>query len=127
MLNSLSLTQLVEITKGRLIQGDEHRSIEQISIDSRQVFNPSKTLFIALQGAKAKGETFIPSLIELGVEVFLVPLESAEKLAASFESQAFLAVPDTRKALQEIAKYTREQFKSPVVGITGSNGKTIVK
>jgi alanine racemase len=127
MLNSLSLSQLVEITKGKLIQGDESRMIEQISIDSRQILNPAKTLFVALQGSKAKGESFIPSLIEVGVEVFLVPTESGEKLAASFGSQAFLAVSDTRLALQQIAKYIREQFKSPVVGITGSNGKTIVK
>lgn len=127
MLGSLSINQLVNITKGKLINGVENQLIGQISIDSRQIYNPSKTLFVALQGAKARGETFISALVELGVEAYLVPIESAEKLAETFKEAAFIGVDDTRKALQEIAKYTREQFKSPVVGITGSNGKTIVK
>jgi len=127
MLDYLSVDQLVKITGGKLINSGKNLWIDQISIDSRQIYNPSKTLFVALQGAKAKGESFIPALVELGIEVYLVPIEAVEKLAETFEKKSFIGVPDTRKALQQIAKYTREQFKAPVVGITGSNGKTIVK
>lgn len=127
MLEYLSVDQLVKITGGKLINSSKNLWIDQISIDSRQIYNPSKTLFVALQGAKAKGESFIPALVELGIEVYLVPIEAVEKLAETFEKKSFIGVPDTRKALQQIAKFTREQFKAPVVGITGSNGKTIVK
>ena len=120
MLEYLSVDQLVKITGGKLINSSKNLWIDQISIDSRQIYNPSKTLFVALQGAKAKGESFIPALVELGIEVYLVPIEAVEKLAETFEKKSFIGVPDTRKALQQIAKFTREQFKAPVVGITGT-------
>jgi alanine racemase len=127
MFCNLSTNKLVKITDGKLINSAANRVIEQISIDSRQIYSPAKTLFVALQGAKAKGESFIPALIELGVNVFLVPMESGALLEKNYPAQVFLLVSDTRKALQQIAKYTRDQFKAPLVGITGSNGKTIVK
>jgi alanine racemase len=127
MLGNLSLSQLVNITKGKLINGGKNQLINQISIDSRQIYNPSNTLFVALQGAKAKGETFIADLVEMGVEVFLVSFEGSDKLAEIFKDAVFIGVHDTKVALQQIAKYIREQFDKPVVSITGSNGKTIVK
>jgi alanine racemase len=127
MLDYLSVDQLVKITGGKLVNSGKNLWIDQISIDSRQIYNPGKTLFVALQGAKAKGESFIPALVESGVEVYLVPIGALAKLAETFEKASFIGVPDTRKALQQIAKYMREQFNAPVVGITGSNGKTIVK
>lgn len=127
MFGNISMDKLVKITNGKLANNGDNRVVEQISIDSRQIYSPEKTLFVALQGAKAKGESFIPALIELGVNIFLVPMESGVELEKNYPAQVFLLVPDTRKALQLIAKHTREQFKAPLVGITGSNGKTIVK
>lgn len=127
MLQPLTLNQLIAVTDGLLLSGDGESSISQISIDSRQIFNPGNTLFVALQGAKSKGEDFIPSLIELDVSCYLIHHTEQDQLSSYFVNAAFIAVVDTKVALQRIAKYTREQFHKPVISITGSNGKTIVK
>ena len=127
MVQPLTLNQLVAITDGLRLSGDGESSISQISIDSRQIFNPRNTLFVALQGAKSKGELFIPSLIELDVSCYLIHHTEQDQLSSYLVNAAFIAVVDTKLALQRIAKYTREQFHKPVISITGSNGKTIVK
>ena len=102
------------------------QGISQISIDSRQVLHPEQTLFVALKGAKADGINFVDSLIEAGVRCFLVAKNAA--LPASWlEKACFIPVSDTRAALQSLASFQRGEFTKPIVGITGSNGKTIVK
>lgn len=126
MLRALSIDQIAEITRGELIQNEHTQKISQIAIDSRQVSNPEKTLFISLVGAKAKGQDFIPALIDLGVRNFIVHRRNSLKSELLAKAN-FVLVDDTRKALQEIARYQRSYFEKPVVSITGSNGKTIVK
>jgi len=100
--------------------------ITQISIDSRQLLHPEQTLFVALKGAKADGISFVDSLIEAGVLCFLVDINAAVH-ASWLEKACFIPVSDTRAALQSLASYQRGDFVKPIVGITGSNGKTIVK
>ena len=100
--------------------------ITQISIDSRQLLHPEQTLFVALKGAKADGISFVDSLIEAGVLCFLVDINAAVH-ASWLEKACFIPVSDTRAALQSLASYQRGEFVKPIVGITGSNGKTIVK
>ena len=126
MLAQFTTSQLVEITGG-IAQGKTLGAwISQISIDSRQPIHPNQTLFVALRGAKADGAAFIPQLITEGVAAFLVHEDF--EISAENESQAFfIKVRDTRKALQKLAAFQRALFTKPVVGITGSNGKTIIK
>lgn len=126
MLSLLSIIQLEEITGGKT-QGREFSGlISQISIDSRQILQPESTLFVALRGAKADGADFIPTLIEEGIRCFLV--HEDWKIDSAIKGKAtFIEVKHTRDALQAIAAFQRNQFTKPVVGITGSNGKTIVK
>lgn len=126
MLSSLSITQLEELTGGKA-QGKEFSGlITQISIDSRQIIQAEQCLFVALRGVKADGADFIPSLIQAGLHVFLIHQDSTidPELA---KSATFIPVISTRIALQAIALFQRSLFIKPVVGITGSNGKTIVK
>ncbi|MDO8966486.1 bifunctional UDP-N-acetylmuramoyl-tripeptide:D-alanyl-D-alanine ligase/alanine racemase [Algoriphagus sp.] len=126
MLSSLSITQLEELTGGKA-QGKEFSGlITQISIDSRQIIQPDQCLFVALRGVKADGADFIPTLIQAGLRVFLVHQDRTidPELA---KNATFIPVKNTRNALQAIASFQRSQFIKPVVGITGSNGKTIVK
>lgn len=126
MLSPLSTAQLQEITGGKA-QGKEHPAlVTQISIDSRQIIHPDLTLFVALRGAKADGADFIPSLISEGIRIFLVH-EDWEIPGEFLDLAAFISVKNTRDALQSIAAFQRRQFAKPVIGITGSNGKTIVK
>jgi alanine racemase len=124
MFQGISQKQLSEITEGSILNGNEELVISQIAIDSRQILHPEKTLFVALRGAKADGSAFIPQLVKLGVRTFLV---HADFEVNGYAEICFIKVPDTRRALQLLAKYQRSLFTNPVVSITGSNGKTIVK
>ncbi|PZX58325.1 UDP-N-acetylmuramoyl-tripeptide--D-alanyl-D-alanine ligase [Algoriphagus ratkowskyi] len=124
MFQEISQKQIVELTKGSVLNRHDELMISQLAIDSRQILHPSKTLFVALRGAKADGADFIPQLVKLGVQTFLVHDDFDESTALDV---CFIKVADTRRALQLLAKYQRSLFTNPVVSITGSNGKTIVK
>lgn len=126
MLSPLSATQLKEITGGKALGKGYEALITQISIDSRQILHPEQTLFVALRGAKADGADFIPALIKEGIRIFLVH-EDWKVSPELLEVASFVVVKNTRLALQSIAGFQRSQFAKPVVSITGSNGKTIVK
>ncbi|MDF2156467.1 bifunctional UDP-N-acetylmuramoyl-tripeptide:D-alanyl-D-alanine ligase/alanine racemase [Algoriphagus sp. CAU 1675] len=126
MIQDLSLKKITEIIEGKLLRNQEELVVSQFSIDSRQILNPVTTLFFALKGAKANGESFIPALVQLGVRAFVVS-ESYDTPEKPVSGLSFIQVKDPRRALQKLARYQREQFKNPVLGITGSNGKTIVK
>jgi len=126
MLAILTRTLIEQITGATGLGKDPGQAIAQISIDSRQVLHPEQTLFVALKGAKADGISFIPELLEVGVAYFLVDVQASIP-SSWLEKGYFIQVKDTRVALQSLASYQRAQFAKPVVGITGSNGKTIVK
>ncbi len=96
--------------------------IRQIITDSRQIRNAPSCLFVALKGPWRDGHDFVIDAFEKGVRQFLVEKLPDERLDAGF-----YVVPSTVNALQQIAAYNRQLFDYPVIGITGSNGKTIVK
>lgn len=98
--------------------------IDYLLTDSRRVIFPSVTLFFALQSERRNGEDFIEELYKAGVRSFV----AAHIIDHSLYPEAnFLQVEDPLRALQKLAAYHRKQFQIPVIGITGSNGKTIVK
>ena len=98
--------------------------IRYLQTDSRRIFSPSETLFFALAGPRRSGEDYIQELSKRGVKAFVVQ----ENYSAEVISEiVLLRVPDVRKALQVLAAFHRSLFNIPVIGITGSNGKTIVK
>ena len=100
-------------------------SISQLVTDSRKVVIPHETLFFALPGLRRQGTDFIEDLYHKGVRSFVVPDTFVPTLLA--EDVFYFAVPDVVRALQQIAAWHRKQFNYPVIGITGSNGKTVVK
>lgn len=98
-------------------------AIDNVSIDSRSLQNNEGTLFFALSGQNRDGHSFIPELIDKGVRNFVVStIPDGTKGKANF----FVAA-NTLKALQDFGAWYRQQFSFPVISITGSNGKTIVK
>ncbi len=102
---------------------NERATIDNFSIDSRSLQNNAQTLFFAISGPNNDGHQFISQLISSGVQNFVV-----SKIPAELKDKAnFLVVPDTIAALQKMAAAHRMQFDFPIIGITGSNGKTIVK
>ena len=104
---------------------DENAEIEFLAFDSRNILIPQKTLFFAITTAKDDGHHYIQELWKLGVRNFIITQPLA--VFSHFSDTNFLQVTNAVDALQKIAAFHREQFDYPVVGITGSNGKTIVK
>ena len=106
---------------GTTVHGDGFDPlIEHLVIDSRKPLPEHGALFIALPGDRHDGHHYLPALVERGLQCAVVDRPAPGVPLA-------LQVPDTRDALQRIAAWHRAQHQLPVVGITGSNGKTVVK
>ena len=113
--------------------GLQNLDIRHLLTDSRQLgAEPEATLFFALKTEKNDGARYIPELIERGVRTFVIESQTPESgihlpLQEELEGALFLLVEDTLTALQQLAAYKRSLYHGPVIGITGSNGKTVVK
>ncbi len=92
--------------------------------DSRSLSFPEETIFFAIKTKHGDGHNYVKELYHRGVRNFIV--NSIEKLQ-ELDKANFIIVEDSLKALQTLAAYHRSRFDIPVVGITGSDGKTIVK
>ncbi len=106
------------------ISGQGNSIIQYLVTDSRNIVDPAKSIFFAIKGPRRTGINFISDVYQQGVRAFVIdePIQTN-----TFAEAVFFTVPDTVKALQTIAKQHRAKFNIPVIGITGSNGKTIVK
>ncbi|WP_339925562.1 bifunctional UDP-N-acetylmuramoyl-tripeptide:D-alanyl-D-alanine ligase/alanine racemase [uncultured Cyclobacterium sp.] len=98
-----------------------------VVIDSRKIQSGNDTLFVALDGSRNAGWEFASDAYEKGVRNFILPVNSPSSLIKGLENSNILLSPSPLKDLQQLAQLNRENFKGPVIGITGSNGKTIVK
>ncbi len=103
----------------------EDSPVTHLFFDSRKVMRSPGTVFFAIRSAHRDGHAFIPQLYASGIRQFVVS-DSWQK-TGEYKEASFLFVPDTVRALQQIAAFHRQRFSFPVIGITGSNGKTIVK
>ena len=102
--------------------------IRHLLIDSRRLGNePEATLFFALKTEKNDGAKYIPQLIERGVHAFVLTREQYADVAGVGSGDTIIVVEDVLVALQQLAVYKRSLYHGPVIGITGSNGKTVVK
>ncbi|MBP1225312.1 bifunctional UDP-N-acetylmuramoyl-tripeptide:D-alanyl-D-alanine ligase/alanine racemase [Flavobacterium sp. 1355] len=120
---SINLKSLIPVLNAEWIGLNTDIFIDHVSIDSRSLQNGSQTLFFALSGANNDAHLYISELIQKGVQNFVV-----QYIPDNYKEKAnFLVVEDTLKALQGFAAYYRNLFDFPVIGLTGSNGKTIVK
>jgi alanine racemase len=119
-----SLSKIAEITGGRL-EGRTDITIHQLLIDSRLSAVSSSSLFFAIKGRQHDGHRYIAELYQRGVRAFVVS-EMPENFS-TYSGAGFVLVTDTLDALQELTRFHREQYSCPVVAISGSNGKTIVK
>ncbi|HMY85639.1 MAG: bifunctional UDP-N-acetylmuramoyl-tripeptide:D-alanyl-D-alanine ligase/alanine racemase [Saprospiraceae bacterium] len=120
----LTARKICEIVEGTLYGLSERQLIRRISFDTRQIFHAHEVMFIALPGEHRDGHNYIKKAWDAGVRCFLV---SRKVDFESFGDSVFILTENTLLGLQAIAAYHRSLFKIPVIGITGSNGKTIVK
>ena len=103
----------------------EDHLISSISIDSRTLVDAESCLFFALVGERHNGHRFLEELYQKGVRCFVVSEYPEDEFI--FDGAYFVVVANSLMALQKLAGFIREQFQFPVLAITGSNGKTIVK
>ena len=103
--------------------GQHEQEIRWLLTDSRSLSSPEDSLFFALSTGKGDGHRYIMQLYQRGVRAFVVTNVPEGDMAEA----VFMVVEDTLKALQHLAAEHRRQFQVPVVGIAGSNGKTMVK
>ena len=116
------IEQIATLTGARRF-GQSSATLSCLLTDSRSLWMPEETLFFALVSQRGDGHRYLDDLYERGVRNFVVSrLPDAPAADANY-----LLVPDTLAALQQLAQRHRQSFHIPVVGITGSNGKTVVK
>ncbi|MBV9963972.1 MAG: bifunctional UDP-N-acetylmuramoyl-tripeptide:D-alanyl-D-alanine ligase/alanine racemase [Parafilimonas sp.] len=108
--------------ESRIVNDDN--KVEQLLTDSRRLIFPETTLFFAIVSQRRDAHVFIGELYERGVHNFVVQKNFD---IGNFDKANFIFVDDTLTALQNLAAFHRKQFNYPVIAITGSNGKTIVK
>ena len=106
--------------------GESESTVAWLLTDSRSLCFPEQTLFFALRTKRGDGHRYIGGLYRRGVRSFVVE-QVPENLEADYPEANFLRVPSSLAALQRLAERHRDEFDIPVVGITGSNGKTWVK
>ena len=113
--------EIAEITQSQII-GDKNLQIQHIAFDSRNIYSTLKTAFIAINTHKNSGEKYISQAIEKGIKVII-----SENFYSEYEGITWIIVENSVKFLQDLAHYHIENQPIKTIGITGSNGKTIVK
>ncbi|MBM7624376.1 UDP-N-acetylmuramoyl-tripeptide--D-alanyl-D-alanine ligase [Sporohalobacter salinus] len=120
----ITVKEFISEINGKLINGNLEAKIQQVSIDSRTI--NSGELFFAIEGERFDGHNFVMDALESGAVGAVVNIEKARKYNIDSD-RVIICVKDTTQALQDLAKYYRSLFDIPVVGITGSTGKTTTK
>lgn len=119
-----SIQHIASCIDAVIVGADTKGTINQLLTDSRKLLYPETTLFFALSTPQNDGHLYIQELIDRGVKHFVI---SKQFKWIGAEEVQFLVVKDVLIALQKMAAAHRSRFTYPVIGITGSNGKTIVK
>jgi len=125
---SYLVSQIKKIVSGQfLLHENSAVAIDHLLLDSRKLLFPETSLFFALNGPRRNGNSFIKELYNKGVRNFIVDQGRPIDELTAYAGSNFIQVKDVLEALHSLATYHRMQFNIPVIGITGSNGKTIVK
>ena len=120
---SYNIKEIADIINADM-SADNDVVIEHLLTDSRKIILPKTSLFFALKTARRNGQDFIPDVYERRVRCFVVEQGFDE---TPYLDAVFLKVENVLLSLQKLAAHHRSKFDYPVIGITGSNGKTIVK
>jgi alanine racemase len=118
-----SMQKICSVVQGEFIAQNSDDKIENLVYDSRRILEPSSSLFFALKTDRNDGHKYLSGAYKKGIRNFIV----SERPAKELTDANIILVRDTLNALQELAGFHRNHFSFPVIGITGSNGKTIVK
>mgnify|MGYP001575545812 FL=1 len=122
--NGMKISEIIKVTRGSLISGCPETDIDPagISIDSRTI--GAGQFFIPMKGNNFNGEEFIEAAFKNGATGTFT---TQYPIRNTRYNRVIIQVKDTIDALQRLARYNRMKFRAPVIGVTGSNGKTTVK
>jgi len=118
-------THIAKITEGQILQiSNKDLTIRHLLSDSRQIISPQTGIFVALNGEQHNGHLYLEAAYQAGVRCFLI---SEKEAISKIPRATIIFVENTLIALQKLAAAQRQKFNYPIIGITGSNGKTVVK
>lgn len=120
-MEAMTVRELLEATGGRLLAGSPEQTFTAVETDSRAIH--AGALFVALRGEKTDGHKYVAGALAAGAEGCLV----VDPVNTVAEGKFCVQVPDTLLAIGEVARAYKAKFDIPVVGITGSVGKTTTK
>lgn len=120
-MEKISIKEILEVTSGELLSGNTDQFIRSVCVDTRKI-TKEDCLFVALKGQKVDGHSFIKTAFELGATACLVEEDFEGEIPGPM-----IKVASTLIAMQDLATYYREKFDIPVIGVTGSVGKTTTK
>ncbi|OFX56532.1 MAG: bifunctional UDP-N-acetylmuramoyl-tripeptide:D-alanyl-D-alanine ligase/alanine racemase [Bacteroidetes bacterium GWA2_30_7] len=123
-MSEYKIDKIATVVGGKISGTNLKISFRYLLTDSRSLISPSETIFFAITGKRHDGHKYIDELYKKGLRAFVV---SSVTETEKYKNAAFILVENTVVALQKLAQFHRNKFKIPVIGITGSNGKTIVK
>jgi alanine racemase len=121
----IQTNEINAVVKGKIIVAGKNFTIDNLLIDSRKIAYPSSSIFVPIVTERRNAHQFIEEVYNAGVRCFLVSEEI--NTISSFKDAWFIEVKNTVHAIQQIVAWHRAKFSFPIIGITGSNGKTIVK
>lgn len=120
-----SVEEIAKICEADVLHAEHSRNpVLYLCTDSRKVVYPETSLFISIRGLYHDGHAFAEQAYSKGIRYFLIARDAAISL---HPDAVYIRVKDTLEALQTLAAYHRRRYRYPVIGITGSNGKTVVK
>ena len=120
----ITSSDIARITNGKLI-GNPGLIVTELITDSRQLSYTEGLAFFAIKGVNHDGHLFINKLYQKGIKVFII--NSLPDIPGKYPDAAFIITQNTVEALQLLAAFKRKIFKSSVIAVTGSAGKTVVK
>ena len=126
-MHAFHFSDIARLTSGKILQQVSDPIPEWLLTDSRKLALPEQTLFFPISSAQKDAHRFIPGLYEKGVRQFVAGPGFDTGLLHDMPEASIIQVADPLQALQQLASAHRHRFPYPVIGITGSNGKTIVK
>lgn len=125
-MENLTVQKILEITNGELLNGNKNLICENFSKDTRTI--QKGDIYIGINGEKFNGSLFWKQALENGAECVIISgVEITKEEIQQYETKTIIKVQDTLDALYEIAKAKRNLYNIPVIGITGSVGKTSTK
>ncbi|MFK7903621.1 MAG: UDP-N-acetylmuramoyl-tripeptide--D-alanyl-D-alanine ligase, partial [Chitinophagales bacterium] len=121
----MKISHICKAINGALIQSIQNTDIQHLLFDSRKITFPKNALFFALQSKSRDGHNFIAAAYKRGIRNFVIG--QSDYPIQNYPEANFVLVSDSIEALQNLAAEHRSHFDYPVIGITGSNGKTVIK